>query len=98
MHSGYCLAELVNSFSIEFLQSAVLGAEEGSDRAVKQRLWALDVLPLWRDKVFNPRELEKGLAEQFKVENQRTGGSLWLHVPLCIPVCFLTAQTLELSD
>ena len=40
MHSGYCLAELVNSFSIEFLQSAVLGTEEASDRAVKQGLWA----------------------------------------------------------
>lgn len=60
MHSGYCLAELVNSFGIEFLQSAVLGAEEGSDRAVKQRLWALDVLPLRRDKVFNPENLKRG--------------------------------------
>ena len=60
MHSGYCLAELVNSFSIEFLQSAVLGAKEGSDRAVKQGPWALNVLPLRTDEVFNPENLKRG--------------------------------------
>lgn len=60
MHSGYCLAELVNSSSVEFLQSAVLGAKEGSDRAIKRGPWALDGLPLRTDEVFNPENLKRG--------------------------------------
>lgn len=38
----------------------MLGAEEGSHRAVKQGLRALDVLALWRDEMFNSEDLKRG--------------------------------------
>lgn len=79
MHSRYCRIEVVDSFSVELPRSAVLGASEGSRRAVTRRPRALDLL-LCKDEMFTLRSW-RGASW--------VGQSVWsekrsLALPLCI--------------
>ena len=59
MHSSYCLVEVVHSFSTELLQSAVLGAEEGSHRVLNIDSRPSIFLP-YKDEVFISENLKRG--------------------------------------